>query len=165
MTKLLFDFNQPNTSLWQPITDGVMGGCSTSQCEILQPGGMRFSGAVSLKNKGGFASLRSPRGEYDLTGMRNLTLDLLGDGKSYKLLLRCDVAFDSVSYQQKIITPPNQRVKISLPLDKFFASWHGIRRPEYGTLDPSNILSFGLLIAEGQVDSFELLLYSIHAEN
>ena len=44
---------------WYPILDGVMGGLSTGKMETRE-NSVVFTGAISLENNGGFASLRGP---------------------------------------------------------------------------------------------------------
>jgi monofunctional biosynthetic peptidoglycan transglycosylase len=63
----LFDFDDPlRVSAWEAVGDPVMGGASTSRFAPL-PGGMAaFSGVVSLDRGGGFASVRSAQGLFDL---------------------------------------------------------------------------------------------------
>lgn len=63
---LIFDFGVNNDSKnWVVVNDDVMGGLSTSQV-VVDSIGYIFSGDVSLDNNGGFASLRSPRDNYNL---------------------------------------------------------------------------------------------------
>ncbi len=162
--QILFDFTgtQP-VPIWQPINDVVMGGCSNSQAELLESGGMRFSGHVSLENNGGFASLRSATGAYNLADKETLLLRLQGDGKSYKLNLRSTMNIDGVVYQLAFTTAKDRAIELPLPLSDFRPYHHGWPRPEAGPLDRSQICSFGLLISQHQAGPFALTLYQIKA--
>jgi hypothetical protein len=51
---------------WNIINDDVMGGLSKSTVDLTENSAV-FSGYTSLKNNGGFASIRSPRGQKDLS--------------------------------------------------------------------------------------------------
>jgi len=51
---------------WNIINDDVMGGISKSTIDLTEAS-VVFSGFTSLKNNGGFASIRSPRGQNDLS--------------------------------------------------------------------------------------------------
>jgi NADH dehydrogenase [ubiquinone] 1 alpha subcomplex assembly factor 1 len=63
---LRIDFDNRTGADWQVIVDGVMGGLSTGT-KTLTDNSMVFSGSISLANNGGFSSLRSPFGQYDLS--------------------------------------------------------------------------------------------------
>ena len=78
-----------------------------------------------------------------------------GDGKRYKLNLRMDGAFDSVQYQGAF-TAPTTWSEIEVPFTSFVGRFRG--RPVSGAppLDPARILTFGLLIADGQEGPFVL---------
>lgn len=56
---ILFDFSKSsNLKYWRIVDDVVMGGRSNGNFEIDSNGHGKFSGEVSLKNNGGFSSLR-----------------------------------------------------------------------------------------------------------
>jgi NADH dehydrogenase [ubiquinone] 1 alpha subcomplex assembly factor 1 len=79
----LFDFEKAE-ALWTVANDGVMGGVSTSR--LVTKGGIaKFSGAVSLENNGGFASVRSgvPQAAIpnDATAFQ---VRVKGDGKAFQ---------------------------------------------------------------------------------
>ncbi len=101
---MVLDFTAAEKPVWEAIDDRIMGGSSQSTPEYLSDTGLRFSGTVSLENDGGFASIRSDAGEYDLSQSSGLKLRVLGDGKTYKLSLRTDVFYDGVSYQAEFTT-------------------------------------------------------------
>jgi hypothetical protein len=100
MVRHLFDFQAAeSTAGWSAIDDAVMGGVSASRLHHDPAGHAVFEGVVSLDNNGGFASVRSRRGELGTPGAVSYVLEVRGDGKRYKLNLRTDDAFDGVSYQ------------------------------------------------------------------
>ena len=51
---------------WSKVNDDVMGGISTSKIRINNDGNIFFSGVLSLKNNGGFASIRLDLTDLDL---------------------------------------------------------------------------------------------------
>ena len=64
----LFDFTGKDSAKeWQTVNDGVMGGLSEGKFKITDQKTLEFSGNLSLKNNGGFASVR--------TKSKKLTLD------------------------------------------------------------------------------------------
>ena len=57
---VLVDFgDKQNSSGWSVVNDGVMGGRSVGKARLTDEGVMIFSGTLSLKNNGGFSSIRS----------------------------------------------------------------------------------------------------------
>ena len=57
---VLVDFgDKQNSSGWNVVNDGVMGGRSVGKVRLTDDGVMNFSGTLSLDNNGGFSSIRS----------------------------------------------------------------------------------------------------------
>lgn len=142
----LFDFAEPLAiACWQPIGDRVMGGLSSGALQANDAGCAEFCGTVSLANGGGFASVRSLPGHWDLSAWSGLRLIVRGDGRPYKLSLMTDAGFDSVLYQSRFETLPGEWQTIDLPFSGFVARRRG--RPVAGApeLDPAAIRAFGLM--------------------
>jgi hypothetical protein len=74
---------------WHALNDTIMGGRSSGTCRV-GPRGLVFDGEV-IAEGGGFVSLRSPQlsPPLDLSGWGGLELELLGDGRTYKLAVGC----------------------------------------------------------------------------
>jgi NADH dehydrogenase [ubiquinone] 1 alpha subcomplex assembly factor 1 len=154
---MLLDFSDAQTAgSWEAVDDRIMGGCSQSQPSYIDKVGLRFTGTVSLDNSGGFASIRSNPGNFNLGQYSGLTLRLRGDGKSYKLSLRTDLYFDGISYQTSFNTLKGTWQEISLPFAAFTPTHHGIRLSTVAPLDTASIKSFGLFIADRQEGPFQL---------
>lgn len=154
---LVLDFTGESQDIgWQAIDDRIMGGCSQSRPEYLQGIGLRFSGTVSLDNNGGFASIRSSEGRFDLSGHSGLKIRVHGDGKTYKLSLRTDLYYDGISYQASFVTEVGRWQEISLPFDEFAPTHHGITLTTVPAIDPARVKSFGLFIADKQSGPFKL---------
>ena len=152
----ILDFKAQPPHDWEAVDDSIMGGSSQSHPEYIDNVGLHFSGSVSLDNNGGFASIRSISGNYDLTQYSGLKLHLRGDGKSYKLSLRTDLFFDGVSYQSTFTTIKDSWQEITLPFAAFIPTHHGIELSTVAPMDTGNIKSFGLFIADCQEGSFQL---------
>ena len=162
--RTLFDFSSPGSaSKWHSIDDRIMGGCSQSQPEHSADAGMRFHGTVSLANNGGFASIRSATTAADLGGYSGLRLRLRGDGKTYKISLRTDCFFDGISYQAEFATRAGTWQEVDLPFTCFTPTHHGITLSTVAPLDPAQVQSFGLFIADRQEGPFRLDLAWIKA--
>ena len=136
--RLVIDFRDPAQTLrWTPVNDRVMGGVSTSQV-MSTVDGMAFSGMVSLDNNGGFASIRALPSEYGLAGAISLVLRVRGDGKTYKVGIRTDDAYDGVQYQMRFTTQAGEWQDIHLPINEFHPTFRG-RTAQAPTLDPNTV--------------------------
>ena len=138
---------------WHVENDVVMGGRSQSQLAIDESGNAVFTGAVSLENDGGFASMQCDFDSLDVAGYRALHLGLKGDGKRYQLRLDAEknarhsyaADFQTSGDWQEIVVPFADLVPIR----------HGDRLdlPRY----PGQTLArVQLLIGNAQAESFRL---------
>ncbi|MBO74902.1 MAG: hypothetical protein CMD33_06490 [Flavobacteriales bacterium] len=80
---LVIDF--VNDQSWRPLNDGVMGGLSEGR--ITWDEGMHWVGQTRLENNGGFSSVRAAWGEYNLKGLRAITIRCKGKGGPFKLTM------------------------------------------------------------------------------
>jgi monofunctional biosynthetic peptidoglycan transglycosylase len=160
----LFDFEDPSApTLWESVGDAVMGGASTGRLTPLPGGLAAFAGVVSLDRGGGFASVRSAPGLFDLSAHAGILLVVRGDGKVYKLAVRTDPWFDAVAHQIHFTTRPGTWDEVRLPFDDFRATWRGRPVPGASPLEASRISSFGLLLGDRQAGPFRLEIASIRA--
>ena len=140
---------------WHDISDPVMGGISSS--EMVEEDGVGvFKGVVSIEHSGGFASVRSAEGHYNLSGYDGLTLRARGDGKRYGLRLRTSEAFDGVNYQVDFTPAPGVWLDMNLPFAGFQPVFRGRPVAGHPPLDPATIKTFGLIIAARQGGPFRL---------
>jgi hypothetical protein len=86
--KLVFDFGNEsgNTKDWVALTDNVMGGVSTASLNY-NTGSLDYSGNVSFKNNGGFASLRTNFGAYDLSEFTHVTIRFKSEKQKFAFTL------------------------------------------------------------------------------
>jgi len=154
---LLIDFRTPESlESWGSIDDQVMGGVSRSGFTQSGSGAAVFSGNVSFEHHGGFASVRSIPGTYDLSIYSGLEIHVSGDGKSYKLSLTTDPRFESITYRARFETQSEKWKTIRIPFDKFQPTFRGQIVPDAPPLDPGSIRTFGLLISDRQKGEFRL---------
>jgi len=113
----VFDFSRGDET-WRNIDDTIMGGRSLSEMH-LENGKAVFSGLLSLKSGGGFASVRSSTGDHDLSAYRGVQIRLLGDGKTYGLRIKTDQMFDGVSYQALLTTKAGEWQVVTVPFEEF----------------------------------------------
>jgi hypothetical protein len=100
--EILFDYTRSDACPWLPIDDVVMGGVSHSAMGIENCRAV-FAGAVSLDHGGGFASVRSQPGLWDLSEYGGIILTFRGDGRRYKLRMKTDPGFDGVNWETAIV--------------------------------------------------------------
>ena len=162
--EVLFDFRVSEaTRRWAALDDRVMGGVSRSELAPGETGTALFRGRLSLERGGGFASVRSSPAPSDLGGRAGIALRHRGDGRSYKLRLRTEASLDGVTYQAAFPTTAGVWETTRLPFERFRASFRGRPVPEADPLDPKRIMTFGLLVGDGQAGEFELELAWIGA--
>lgn len=161
---ILFDFSNPaSITDWSCINDVVMGGRSEGGVRWSDAGRMVFFGSVSFENNGGFSSIKSRDGEYDLAGYKGILITALGDGKRYKFTARTDASHDGVSYQFGFASQPYELTEYFFPFIDFVPSYHGRQRPDHPPLDSSAIKRFGIIIADRQEGPFSLEIAKVSA--
>jgi monofunctional biosynthetic peptidoglycan transglycosylase len=160
----LFRFDGPgDLELWPAIDDVVMGGRSASRLYLGEGGIAVFSGHVSLENNGGFASVRSRPKRVDLGDYVGVELRVRGDGKRYRLRLHNQPGWGAIAYQAAFETVPGVWQTIRFPFSAFRPTFRGRSVPDAPPLDPGQIYTFGLMIADKQAGPFALELEWIRA--
>jgi NADH dehydrogenase [ubiquinone] 1 alpha subcomplex assembly factor 1 len=128
--RALFDFAKPNAAqAWQPVNDGVMGGVSDGRFKITEQGTMEFFGALSLENNGGFASMRSRRGDLGLKPGDTLLIRLRGDGREYLLNLYAPSLQVAYSCRAAIPTKAGEWIDVRIPIKDCYARRSGASYP------------------------------------
>jgi len=148
------------TPEWGSLDDVVMGGCSESKIELLkgagEDGGMAavFSGNVTSANNGGFASVRSKNftPAADLGAYDGVQLRLKGDGQRYKLTLRQDTYWDSLSFVRSFDTTDGEWQTIKLPFSEFRPVFRAKTMDNGAKLDKSSITSVQIMLSKFEYD-------------
>ncbi|MEM6317030.1 MAG: CIA30 family protein [Bacteroidota bacterium] len=156
-TLFILENFDPTTQLdWRILNDGVMGGLSESRMEKLSDGIGQFSGTVSLRNNGGFASTRALLPKMPKNNYTKVILKVKGDGKKYSFRLRSNHNFDGVSYRQDFSTQKGEWQEIALPLADFVPTWRGRVVRDVPPIIATQIQQIGFLISDKQEGAFEL---------
>ena len=145
---------------WFVINDGVMGGVSSSTAQVVA-GVLEFSGRVRLENNGGFASVRSSAGAYNLESATGLTLRVRGDGKRYGFQIGSS-SLRGVLYRAEFDTKTGQWLEVKLPFNAFKPTRFGQVLNGY-PLERGTIEHFGFIIANKRSEAFKLELDWIRA--
>ncbi len=152
----ILDFADPEwPARWYAINDVVMGGVSDGALVPSDLGTAVFTGAVSLENGGGFASVRCRPHAFDFASFAALVLWVRGDGKAYKLNLKLDDFQDGIQYQGRFVAQAGAWSLVRLPLAGFVPVFRG-RTLGAGPLDPARVRTIGLMISERQAGPFRL---------
>lgn len=153
----LADFTlQEIRASWSVVNDGVMGGVSTSAISDGENNCLLFSGEVSLENNGGFASLRSPLGDYDFSNYEGFLVKVKGDGKTYSLSFRQTKYFTGYNYNLRFETEENNWQVIKLPFKDFKLKYFGREMSNSNPPDIKEIKQLSILISDKQQGPFKL---------
>lgn len=155
---VIFDFDNGNSGEWQTVNDVVMGGLSHSSFQLVEEGYALFSGNVRPENNGGFASVRTPINDMELSNYDGAVLRIKGDGKLYNIRFRTNKNFDGVSYQAKFKSEKNSWTEVKIPFSDFIPTFRGRPVSNQPLLYSSDIQQMGILIADKQFGEFEIII-------
>ncbi|MEM7659959.1 MAG: CIA30 family protein [Bacteroidota bacterium] len=151
-----FDFgtDSPPTS-WRILNDGVMGGLSQGKI-IPQDSYIRYEGRISLENNGGFSSIRSPWGKWDLSESETVRLRVRGNAK-FALTLAVSPRWYEPNFKQSFQPDSEEWQEFVFPLNDFQP--HRIGRKIGERMTPEQrqqVLRFGIITDEKQARDFWL---------
>ena len=154
--EVLFSFSEGTTG-WVIVNDGVMGGRSQGGVRRTEAGHLEFAGTVSLENRGGFSSVRSPASNLNLRGFDAIVIKVRGDGRMYYFDVRTPAQerFPASSYRQSIQPAAGEWQEVRLSLSDFAVSAFGQQLPG-GQLDVSRVVSLGFTIADKKAGPFKI---------
>jgi len=138
---------------WRIINDGVMGGLSSSSISLSNEGHGEFQGHVSLKNNGGFASLRHQPETIDVSKYSSFIVRIKGDGKSYQFRVKSHLN-EYYSYKFDFTTSKNWET-IEIPFDKLEATFRG-RQLDMPHFPKRDLEEVGFLISNKKEEDFKL---------
>jgi NADH dehydrogenase [ubiquinone] 1 alpha subcomplex assembly factor 1 len=155
-----FNFANFNTNQMMIVNDTVMGGRSFSQYGKNEQA-VTFNGDISLRNNGGFASLRMAWPFKDANASNRIQLKLTGDGKIYEFRLRTNRGYAGASYVFEFQTIKDKSITIDMNLEQFVPSFRGRVLRDMPILRLKDVKQMGLLIAAKQVGEFSIQLENI----
>ncbi|MGA9572457.1 MAG: CIA30 family protein [Lysobacterales bacterium] len=147
---------------WHAVNDVVMGGLSSGRM-VAGDEGLRFQGQLSLRNNGGFSSVRRVS-NADFAHSRGVRLTVRGDGRSYQIRLRRDEKFDGVAWRREFSTDGMIQV-IEFAYPEFEPVFRGRIVEEAGAIDPALIRQIGFLIADKKEGAFSLSVLKMELLN
>ncbi|MFW5868408.1 MAG: CIA30 family protein [Armatimonadota bacterium] len=153
---ILFDFEQAGEAdTWRTVNDTVMGGRSESSVDVTD-GVLMFSGELSLRNEGGFCSVRSKSSGWNLSDFEGLAVTIRTGERSFVLTARDEPGTDTVGHHHPLPVTGDEWQTVHALFADFEATYHGRVLEDNPGLDTRSVRSIGFLIAEEQEGPFRL---------
>lgn len=116
----MFDFGDAGcgNGNWLVVVDGVMGGRSSAEL-ITTENSILLSGDISLENRGGFASIRTPYDDYDLSQFTQLMIGYRSTGQSFAFTLSNYRRFNLPRFKHVLPNTNGVWSELTLSFDNF----------------------------------------------
>ncbi|NGP75016.1 CIA30 family protein [Balneolaceae bacterium YR4-1] len=161
-TETIFNFEKNNDlSDWKIVNDNVMGGRSDGTFYRGSQGNGIFEGSISLKNNGGFASVRYWPGKLSVEDYDKIVFRLKGDGKRYQFRIKNDLN-DYRSYITYFETSGEWQ-EIEISLQSLYPSYRG-RTLDQPNFSGDNLEELGFLFGNGREEDFRLEIKSLELQ-
>ena len=155
----LYDFNlESDTSKWNIVDDTVMGGRSNGKFKINEDGHGVFSGNISLKNNGGFSSLRYQTETLNVGKFSKAVLRIKGDGKNYQFRIKSKKR-DYANFVYSFKTSKDW-MTVEIPFNEMHPEYRG-RKLDMPNYSGETIEEIIFLIGNKKEESFKLLIDKI----
>jgi uncharacterized protein YbjT (DUF2867 family) len=154
--KMLFDFTNPDadvTETWGAVDDVVMGGVSQSTIRLADHKAI-FGGIVSTEQNGGFASVRTRNFSppMDLSAYQGIELKVIGDGKRYKFITRCEGQWDGIAYCYSFDTIYNYPTTVRTPFKDLIPVFRAKTVQDASDFDSTKVYSMQLMLSKFEYD-------------
>lgn len=144
------------TGGWMTVNDGVMGGRSQGEIYFTDDA-MVFQGNLSLENNGGFSSIRTNWGQYDLSKYQKIVMRIKGDGRQYGFVLSNASRFYLPNHKFEFSGKKNEWTTIEMPLRDFHEEVMG--RKTGNIIDAETlqrIIRMGVILSDKKEGPFKL---------
>lgn len=149
---------------WMIVNDDVMGGLSNSTAELTDST-LIFKGTLSLKNNGGFASIRSKMSSLDLSGFTTVKIKFKSSGRNFDLNLATSELYYKPNYKHQFGSTTGVWEIVTLELSDFKQYTMGrVSGPNIGKKDLENILRIGIMLSDKKEGPFEIEIDYIEFE-
>lgn len=160
--KTIFDFTKnTNYAGWSIVNDDVMGGRSVGSFELDESGNGVFSGYISLRNNGGFSSIRYRTNPIDVSDAKTIVMRLKGDNKYYQLRIKSKYRDRHVYSKEFFLSDEWQDIVI--PIRSMEPQFRG-QRLRMNNFNHKTIVEFGILIGNKVEEYFSLQIKNIRIE-
>lgn len=157
----LIDFSSPQElHYWNRVNDSVMGGLSESNLRLKDKVAF-FEGELSLKNNGGFASIRRVGPTSLHANQGPIKVHFKGDGRTYQFRLRTTQGFDGMAYVATFATQIDSWQTLDFSEEDFVAQYRGLRVVDAPDVSFSHVKQIGFMLADKQSGKFQLAIKSM----
>jgi NADH dehydrogenase [ubiquinone] 1 alpha subcomplex assembly factor 1 len=160
--KIEFGNATGRTANWAILSDNVMGGRSEAEIAYTDRA-VVLKGTVSLKNRGGFVSIKSGWGTKDLSSFKTVKITFRSSSQVYAFTLENSYRWYEPAYKHNFsASKPDTWETVSLNLDDF--TEERIGNPTGNKVNTSileNILRIGIATNEKREGPFQLEIASI----
>ena len=143
---------------WIIVDDIVMGGKSSGTFKLSPKGYGIFKGDVSLKNNGGFSSVKCMFEKVSVKEFTKIIVNIKGDGKEYQLRIKAN-SEDNHSYKSSFLST-NKRQEIEIYLKDMYPFFRG-KQLDLPDFSNDYISQITFLIRNNKEENFKLLIDSI----
>jgi hypothetical protein len=151
--------NSRQAGSWQIVLDGVMGGLSTGNIETTN-GTMIFSGETSLRNNGGFSSMRAPVEKGIFKNSDSIKIRVKGDGRTWILGTRKGAGrMGGDSFWTRFDTKDGEWMTVTIPIDGMERHYFGQKMS--GTITPEEVGALEFYMYDKKTGPFRLEIESI----
>jgi uncharacterized surface protein with fasciclin (FAS1) repeats len=157
--KTIFDFSDAaQIQSWRTVLDGVMGGLSTGRVEM-GDNTLVFSGETSLRNNGGFSSMRVSVPERIFADSDAIRIRVKGDGRTWIIGTKNAAGMGGDSFWTRFETVDGKWQDLVFPIDEMEQHFFGQRRA--GKITPQQVRALEFYIYDKESGPFRLELDSL----
>lgn len=149
---------------WVIVNDTVMGGRSRASLKV-EENMLVFSGDLSLRNNGGFASTRRIYEPVRWQSKQTIEIQLVGDGRDYQFRLRTNRNVDGIAYVANFRTKKDQIQTLQFAISDFTPQFRGRLVRGAPALDFADIAQMGFMLADKNEGLFTLKIASLKQLN
>ena len=142
---------------WDVVNDDVMGGVSNGNF-IMNDSSMIFSGKLSSKYNGGFASVRTKE-RINIDGATKINIKIIGDGNTYQLRIK-DNHYNYYSYSIEFETKDIEE-DLVFNLSDFKAIFRGTYL-DMKNFDKTKIDELTFMIVSKNEPDFRLQVFDVY---
>jgi monofunctional biosynthetic peptidoglycan transglycosylase len=143
---------------WRVVLDGVMGGLSTGDLR-LQEDSMVFTGETSLRNNGGFSSIRCGVPDGTFADADSIKLRVRGDGRDWIVGTRKNSRMGGDSYWTKFNTEDGVWQTVMIPINGMERHFFGQRTN--GRITPQEVQGLEFYMYDKKAGPFSLEIDTI----
>lgn len=144
------------TSGWIAVNDGVMGGLSQGSISYTDDA-LVFQGNLSLENNGGFSSIRTDWGKYDLSEYNKIVMRVKGDGRTYGFVLSHASRYYLPNHKFEFTGKTDEWTTIEMPLGDFHEEIMGRKTGDKINAEIlQRIIRMGIILADKKEGPFKL---------